>query len=273
MRYVVKPGDSLSKIASAHGLSLAQLLAANPQLAADPNSIGVGDVVTIPTPVAPASPPPPAGEAQALGKLSERYETGGRGPGVVSTGTGDAGGASYGSYQMTSKNGGTVRSFVSQPGFRWSADFQGLVPGSSEFTAKWKAIAAAEPEAFHAAQHEYIKRTHFDVLVQNILDRDALDVRTRSHALQDVVWSTAVQHGPNTAVLHNALTALPRDATPDTGGADFDRSLIKAIYAERGRHNAEGQLVYFSKNSAQVQAGVAQRFVDEERDALRMLDG
>jgi LysM repeat protein len=270
MRYTIQPGDTLSNIARAHGLSLGQLLAANPQLA-DPDRLQVGDVVTIPIPDAP--PLPPAGEAPTLGKLSERYETGGRGPGVVSTGVGDAGGASYGSYQMTSRNGGTVGRFVAQGDFPWRADFQGLGPGSSEFTAKWKATAAAEPEAFQAAQHEYIKRTHFDVLVQNIVDRDGLDVRTRSHALQDVVWSTAVQHGPNALVVHNALAAMPRDVTPGAGGADFDRSLIKAIYAERGRRNADGQLAYFSKNSAQVQAGVAARFVNEERDALRMLDG
>ena len=51
-----------------------------------------------------------------------------------------------------------------------------------------------------------------------------------------------------------------------------DRQLIVAIYAERGRRNADGNLVYFSKNSKAVQDGVARRFVDEARDALRMLE-
>src|SRR5687768_12851132 len=263
MRYTIKPGDSLSTIAKAHGIGLAQLLAENPRLQAHPDQIRVGDAVEIPTG---AAPPPAASAHATLGKLSEKYETGGRGPGIVSTGVGDAGGASYGSYQMTSKNGGTVGRFVSQPDFPWRDQFQGLIPGSAEFTAKWKTIAAAEPDAFHAAQHGYIKVTHFDILVRNVLDKDGLDVTTRSAALQDVIWSTAVQHGANTAVVHAALVVVRGTGTPSSSGLTFDRALVKAIYAERGRCNAEGQLVYFSRNSAEVQAGVAKRFIAEERD-------
>ncbi|HFP9633493.1 TPA: hypothetical protein ACHOQV_005292, partial [Escherichia coli] len=40
-----------------------------------------------------------------LGKTSERYESGGRGPGVISSGKGDHGGVSYGMYQLSSKMG------------------------------------------------------------------------------------------------------------------------------------------------------------------------
>jgi hypothetical protein len=46
-----------------------------------------------------------------LGKASERYESGGRGPGVVSTGKGDYGGASYGCYQLSS-NLGIVQLYI-----------------------------------------------------------------------------------------------------------------------------------------------------------------
>jgi LysM repeat protein len=48
--YVVKSGDSLSKIASSYGLSVDELLAANPQIK-DPNKIQVGDEIVIPQPV------------------------------------------------------------------------------------------------------------------------------------------------------------------------------------------------------------------------------
>ena len=40
-----------------------------------------------------------------LGHLSEKYESSGRGPATVSTGEGDPGGVSYGSYQLASKIG------------------------------------------------------------------------------------------------------------------------------------------------------------------------
>ena len=76
------------------------------------------------------------GEALAdmLGELSAKYETGGRGPGTVSTGSGDPGGVSYGSYQMATKTG-TVARFVGQKGFQWADDFKGLAPGTAPFTA------------------------------------------------------------------------------------------------------------------------------------------
>lgn len=45
--YTVRSGDNLSKIAAAHGVTLAALIAANPQIK-NPNLIHVGDVVTIP---------------------------------------------------------------------------------------------------------------------------------------------------------------------------------------------------------------------------------
>ena len=52
---------------------------------------------------------------------------------------------------------------------------------------------------------------------------------------------------------------------------DYDKQLISAIYAERGRKKPDGNLAYFSKSSPSVQAGVSKRFRNEEQDALNML--
>jgi hypothetical protein len=212
----------------------------------------------------------PVGEP--LGLLSSKYEVGGRGPGTVSSGVGDAGGVSYGSYQMTSEpGGGTVARFVGDAGFPWRDRFAGLTPGGGEFTARWKALAAEAPDAFFEAQHAFIKRTHYDPLVRKAAEEKGLDLALRSNALQNVVWSTAVQHGARTAVVGRAVDDVTRKTA--VNGSGFDRELIRAVYAERGRRGADGALVYFRRNSAKVQAGVARRFVDEERDALRMLAG
>lgn len=288
MTYNVKPGDTLSKIAMRNGLTLAQLLQANPQIK-DPNRISVGDAINLPDSASgvpagstentqplpsnptPAAKPAAAGAlgqalADALGALSAKYETGGRGPGVVSTGAGDYGGVSYGSYQMASKMGVPTK-FVTQPGFPWLKDFANLVAGTAAFTAVWKRIAAEQTADFQRAQHEYIKKTHYDPLVAKIRNDDNLDVNTRCRALQDVVWSTAVQHGPGTPIVHRACSSLTCKQTD----ANYDELLIRAIYAERGRRKADGNLAYFSKSSQGVQTGVANRFKSELQDALKML--
>lgn len=304
MTYKVKPGDNLSKIAKRYGISLAQLLQANPQIK-NPDKIQVGQVVNLPdtstettqplpSNVVPALQPEPtpttttdttpttsstadvvaaaAGAIGAviaetiLGALSAKYETGGRGPGTVSSGKGDPGGVSYGSYQMASKMG-VPQKFVAQSGFPWLTDFQNLSAGSAEFTACWKRIAASDEDAFQKCQHEYIKKTHYDLLAAKILNDDQLDVNTRSRALQDVVWSTAVQHGGNTSMVHKALANVSCARTD----AAFDEQLIRAIYAERGRKKADGNLAYFSRSSPNVQKGVANRFQNELKDALAML--
>ena len=47
MTYRIKAGDTLSKIAKRNGISLAQLLKANPQIS-NPDRIQVGQIVNLP---------------------------------------------------------------------------------------------------------------------------------------------------------------------------------------------------------------------------------
>lgn len=285
MTHTVKSGETLSKIAKANGITLEQLLDANPKFKANPNRVRVGDTLNLPDGQAGTTEPPPPPQptpssetptppqpqpaaSRVLGKLSEQFETGGRGPGTVSGGVGDPGGVSYGSYQMTSKpGGGTVKRFVSQPDFPFKSSFAGLVPGTGPFSAVWKSLASINREEFQSSQHDYIKKTHFDPLVQKIINEDGLNVLTRSHALQDVIWSTAVQHGPGSKSPHRALANV--SLRPEDAG--FDKSFIIAIYNERGRKNANGGLVNFPRASPAVQRGVANRFRDESKKALQML--
>ena len=278
--HTVKSGETLSKIAQANNISLNQLLEANPRFKANPNRVRVGDILNIPdgpqtTKPQPQTPTTPAPVVQpqptvtfTLGKLSEKFETGGRGAGTVSGGQGDPGGVSYGSYQMTSKpNGGTAKRFVTAPDFPFASKFAGLTPGTPQFSAVWKQLAQTNPTEFQNAQHDYIKRTHFDPLVAKILREDGLNIMTRSHAVQDAIWSTSVQHGPGSGIPHTALAAVrvgPEDP-------DFDRQFLTAIYNERGRRRPGGGLAHFTRASPAVQQGVANRFKRELQDALAML--
>jgi hypothetical protein len=202
-----------------------------------------------------------------LGSLSAKYESGNNGAGTVSSGKGDAGGVSYGTYQMTSKGktGGTVGKFLrSSIGKKYTNLFIGMKPGSPKFTEKWKEIAETD-EDFGSSQHNFIKITHYDVLSKKVKTDLGLDISSRNKVLQDVLWSTSVQHGGRTNIFNNALKNVDISDM-----SDYD--IIKAIYKERGRKNKEGILIYFSRNSINVQNGVFKRFEKEEKDALEALD-
>lgn len=123
-----------------------------------------------------------------LGDTSRRYETGGRGPGTISTGRGDKGGVSYGSYQISSEEG-TLREYLGQSPYR--EQFAGLTPNTPEFKEKWRELARTDP-GFAQDQHDFIKRTHYDPQAQTLKNR-GLDLSDRGPAVQDALWSTSVQ--------------------------------------------------------------------------------
>ena len=56
MNISIQSGDTLSKIAKKHGITLDALLEANPQYRANPHLIRVGDKVTLPVPASAATP-------------------------------------------------------------------------------------------------------------------------------------------------------------------------------------------------------------------------
>lgn len=188
--------------------------------------------VVTPTPAArpvSATPPAPA-SGHLLGSLSEEFESGGRGPGTVSTGVNDPGGVSYGLYQFASKTG-TCAAFVKNEGKRWSTDFGANAPGTPAFSAGWKAVAAREPAEFGRAQHAFIERTHYRPVIAAVHDRKGLDLDTRHDAVRDAAWSCAVQHGKAATILIDAIDALDREV--DRAAADYDRRLIDSIYDTR----------------------------------------
>ena len=77
-----------------------------------------------------------------------------------------------------------------------------------------------------------------------------------------------MQHGPNTGLIAKVVKEL----TKETKLADVaDEALIKAVYAERGRKDDEGKLVYFKKVSEKWIPALAKRFESECADAIELL--
>jgi len=114
-------------------------------------------------------------------------------------------------------------------------------------------------------------RRRTTTLWPNIKAKSGVDVNSRSGALKDVVWSTSVQHGGGTNIVDKAFATMKAQGTFNPADKNFDANAIKAIYAERGAKNPDGSLKHFSNNSPAVQKGVSDRFVNEQKDALKML--
>lgn len=158
-----------------------------------------------------------------LGRVSEKYESGGRGVGTISTGKGDAGGVSYGTYQLASKTG-TMRSFLnSKEAEPYAGRFEGLEPGTPEFNKAYKEVVKSDPEGFSEAQHAYIKRTHFDP-VAAYAKAKGMDVN--DPAIQEALWSQSVQHSGkgNRKIIDSAVAK----------GGETNEDTINALYDARG---------------------------------------
>ncbi len=186
MTYTVKPGDTLSKIATRNGMTLAQLLQANPQIK-DPNRISVGDVDQSSRRVRAAYPAVPTDNTQPL-PFQRHARCARAAAGALGKALADELGRCRQNMKPVAEDQARSRPareipavfptarirwrrrwayrprFVTQPGFPWAQDFQDLTAGTAPFTAVWKRIAAEQTDAFQKAQHEYIKKTHYDLL-------------------------------------------------------------------------------------------------------------
>jgi hypothetical protein len=195
-----------------------------------------------------------------LGNLSMVYETSYKpadylkAAATVSTGKGDPGGKSYGAYQLASKIG-KPQDFLKHEGATWASEFAGMDPTKpGAFEAKWKEIAKRKPDAFFKAQHDYIKRVHYDKVVGKVMTATGVDINNLSPAVRDAVWSMSVQHG-KAAML--AIDAVKK--TQAAGTTQNSDALINALYDRREKYAITIGLPNLTK-----------RFEAERAQALRM---
>jgi hypothetical protein len=117
------------------------------------------------------------------------------------------------------------------------------------FAKEWKAMA--KDGSLGNSEHDFIKKTHYDAGFNKTKDGGLKGMIGKSKALQDVLWSTSVQHGGG-----GAGGIFNKVYKPGMG----EKDLISAIYKERGTR--------FGSSNANVRASVQDRFADESRRAL-----
>jgi lysozyme family protein len=119
-------------------------------------------------------------------------------------------------------------------------------------------------------QDKFIRASHFEPAMQVIAEKAGIDRADMPFALQEVIFSSAVQHGPNAAsrIISRALGQVgetkldPEKNTPDVL-AKAQENLIRKIYQSRS-----GQ---FASSTKTVQAAVKSRLRQEMSMAISML--
>jgi hypothetical protein len=165
-----------------------------------------------------------------LGGSSAKFESGGDAgrvsSGMKGGGKVDPGGVSYGTYQMSSVNK-VPDKFVKNS--KWAKDFQGMKSGTPEFSAKWKQIAAdpKEGKEFAKAQHDYIKKSHFDPAADKAA---AMGYAIQDPGVADAIWSLSVQHGGVQNVLNLSKKNMGGRVSSDP------KTQIKSLYEARDKY-------------------------------------
>lgn len=215
------------------------------------------------------------GSAMAVGTLAAKFESGSEG--IAAIGYDRHGGTSYGKYQLSSR-AGTMGKFVSYLEENAPDLAKKLTAAGPANTGRrngkmpevWRDIAAAEPQRFENLQNDFIKKSHFEPTLQALEEKTGIAFDNMPPALQEVVFSTAVQHGPSgaTRIISRAVSRVGADklqlaeAAPESF-KQAGQDLIKQVYNIR-----KGQFV---SSTERVQAAAKSRLNNELREALNML--
>jgi len=200
-----------------------------------------------------------------LGKLSSKFETGGRKSSAGIVGWDKKGGTSYGTYQIAA-GVGSMAAFLKFAKAKGETDIVSRLKASGPadtggktgpFVDEWKKIASEKGQSFEQLQHDFIEETQYKPAVSSLLKQTKYDVQKQSPAIKDVFFSTVVQHGPGGA------NDIFKTAIKESGGNDADpEKIISNVYKLRATK--------FSGSSQAVQESVRKRFIQEEKDALEM---
>ncbi|CAK7020953.1 MAG: hypothetical protein DELT_02422 [Desulfovibrio sp.] len=210
-----------------------------------------------------------------VGRLAANFESGNEG--IAAIGYDRHGGTSYGKYQLSSR-AGTMKKFIGflqteAPDMAEKLQKAGAANAGGKrgkMPTAWKDIAESQPERFEELQDKFIRASHFEPAMKAIAEKTGIDRADMPFALQEVVFSTAVQHGPNAAgrIISRALGQVgenkfdPEKNEPETV-AKAQENLIRKIY-----QNRSGQ---FRSSTETVQAAVKSRLKQEMSMAISML--
>lgn len=199
-------------------------------------------------------------EPGKLGFVSAKYEAGGYNGGNISSGNGDYGGVSYGIPQFSTTTGSADKfiSWLKEQNPEIGGYFADYKAGSNEFSNAWKQAYEKYGDTFTNYQTQYAYDSFVSPLVKLAKQKTGVDY-TRSPALQELIYSTAIQFGGGSlglAALGNVRAGMSDD------------EIINASYDNKISNYKN----YFKSSSQAVQESVKNRFENERKDILGLLN-
>lgn len=212
-----------------------------------------------------------------LGDTSKFFESGKSGPAAINAyngaAAGDLGGASYGTYQFasflpaeskvgdklitrTKSKGSPLAQFISKS--RFKPLLSKFTPATPEFDSMW--IELAKNSDFAVDQHDYVQSRYYDPAVVS-LKKAGFDASKYGPAVQDLIWSTAVQLGPGKSTTDIFINGL--------GEKLLSASEVEVITLVSDYKIANVKK-FFVSSSENIQRGVASRYSQEKESLLNL---
>lgn len=194
--------------------------------------------------------------AAMIGDYVRKFESGTKGPEMISSGKGDNGGVSFGTYQFPSFNktpsGGLLQKFWNT---YYASKYPGVQPGNnSAFKEAWLKEAKADPATFHKNEWMISKDGDYESARRLLIKKFKYDPNKDSRAAQEAIWSTALQ-GPK------IVPGIYKNAFGDQDVSSMDdREWVKKFYQSKRDKIPQN----FAGSSESVRKSIHNRYLEEE---------
>lgn len=190
-------------------------------------------------------------DADYIGKYVKKYESGDKGSKMISSGSGDYGGVSFGTYQFPSNNDAdNLKSFWS----KFYADkFPGVEPGNNQaFKDAWLKAVDMDPHEFFKNEYSIEYGHYLNNLNSLVAQNPAFNPNTFSRGTQEAFWSSSVQYGGG-KLLKNPFSQ------PELNMSMNKDSALDLIYKYKIDHVDSN----FKSSSSAVRNGIRKRYQNE----------
>ena len=190
-----------------------------------------------------------------IGKYVRQFESGSKGSRMISKGTGDYGGVSFGTYQFPSykkavTTSGKLAEFWNK---FYASKFPGVQPGDNQtFKDAWLKAVDSDPNQFFKNEHDTEASEYIAALNRVKSRKPTFDPDRFSRGVQEALWSSAVQYGPG-GLIDKVFIQEGLDNNTDKNKA------LEMIYNAK----INGVDNHFKSSSTGVKNGIRSRFKQE----------